>query len=449
MNTVDNVIWSEGMFLRPQHFQQHDRYIEAQLTARAISATHYFWGFNELAIDRSTLAQGRFALKQASGFFKDGTHFKVDSGTGLEELVIPTDISGELVGLAIPSRQASVQQVAFDEGQDLLARYKAMEVEVTDTSDISLGEVTLQLGRLQLRLMLERDIDSNYEFLPVARIRGWDNKNAVTLDENYIPPTLNLNELKNALYDHVVKISDILNEQSKRIANRLAHRSIQGASSSSINLFMMLSVINRYYAYFYHLRHSNFHHPEKLFCQLQMLLNEMAVFLFDSRSLEKLEHYNHDDLQLCFDPLMSQLTRALNIVLEDPYVVIELVDKGRGVQMAQVNDLNLMTSADFILGVSADMPLDNLRKRFPSHIKLGPAERIRDLVQLQLPGVHLLSLDQIPPQLPYHSGYVYFALEQSGELWQQFARSGNLALHLAGEFTGLEMEFWAVRRSKE
>ncbi|MDK6203884.1 type VI secretion system baseplate subunit TssK, partial [Oligella urethralis] len=45
----------------------------------------------------------------------------------------------------------------------------------------------------------------------------------------------------------------------------------------------------------------------------------------------------------------------------------------------------------------------------------------------------------------YHSGYVYFAFQQSGDLWQQFARSGVLALHLAGEFPGLEMEFWAVR----
>ena len=29
MSWKNKVVWSEGLFLRPQHFQQHDRYIEA------------------------------------------------------------------------------------------------------------------------------------------------------------------------------------------------------------------------------------------------------------------------------------------------------------------------------------------------------------------------------------------------------------------------------------
>ncbi|MCP6146127.1 hypothetical protein, partial [Pseudomonas aeruginosa] len=27
MSWNNRVVWSEGMFLRPQHFQQHDRYL--------------------------------------------------------------------------------------------------------------------------------------------------------------------------------------------------------------------------------------------------------------------------------------------------------------------------------------------------------------------------------------------------------------------------------------
>ena len=31
------------------------------------------------------------------------------------------------------------------------------------------------------------------------------------------------------------------------------------------------------------------------------------------------------------------------------------------------------------------------------------------------------------------------------ELWQQLNQSGGLAMHISGEFPGLELEFWAVR----
>jgi type VI secretion system protein ImpJ len=76
---------------------------------------------------------------------------------------------------------------------------------------------------------------------------------------------------------------------------------------------------------------------------------------------------------------------------------------------------------------------------------VAPVNNIRDLVQLQLPGIGLRSMPAAPRQLPYHAGYTYFELENSGELWKQMSKSSAFALHLAGEFPGLNMEFWAIR----
>ena len=40
MSWDNKVVWSEGMFLRPQHFQQHDRYLENyRFATRAWNAT--------------------------------------------------------------------------------------------------------------------------------------------------------------------------------------------------------------------------------------------------------------------------------------------------------------------------------------------------------------------------------------------------------------------------
>lgn len=98
------------------------------------------------------------------------------------------------------------------------------------------------------------------------------------------------------------------------------------------------------------------------------------------------------------------------------------------------------------LAVNAHMPAEQLRTRFPAQSKLGPPERLRDLVNLQLPGIVLRSLPTAPRQLPFHAGFHYFELDRGGELWKQLERSGSLALHVAGEFPALELELWAIRQ---
>nr|MBP7660224.1 type VI secretion system baseplate subunit TssK [Burkholderiaceae bacterium] len=82
---------------------------------------------------------------------------------------------------------------------------------------------------------------------------------------------------------------------------------------------------------------------------------------------------------------------------------------------------------------------------FPTQVKIGPVEKIRDLVNLQLPGVSLRSLPVAPREIRYHAGFNYFELDTSHELWRQLAQSGGLALHLSGEFPAIEFEFWAIR----
>jgi type VI secretion system protein ImpJ len=100
----------------------------------------------------------------------------------------------------------------------------------------------------------------------------------------------------------------------------------------------------------------------------------------------------------------------------------------------------------FVLAVNAQIPSEALRLRFPAQVKIGPAERIRDLVNLQLPGVAVKAMPVAPRQIPYHAGFSYFELETRGsELWRQLERSAGLAMHVSGDFPGLELEFWAIR----
>ena len=65
MSWDNRIIWSEGTFLQPQHFQQHDRHLETLLEQRTRALRPHGYGFLELAIDESLLELGKLAI--ASG----------------------------------------------------------------------------------------------------------------------------------------------------------------------------------------------------------------------------------------------------------------------------------------------------------------------------------------------------------------------------------------------
>ena len=136
----------------------------------------------------------------------------------------------------------------------------------------------------------------------------------------------------------------------------------------------------------------------------------------------------------------------LSAAIDSNAIQIDLIDRKHGVRTAVITDLALVRSASFVLAVNARVPAEQLRQHFPAQTKIGPVDRIKDLVNLQLPGITLRPLPVAPRQLPFHAGYYYFELDRNGELWSQLEHNGSMAMHIAGEFPGLELEFWAIRR---
>src|SRR5689334_5334035 len=103
MSWESKVIWSEGMFLQPQHFQQHERYLEKLIETRTRPSRSHGWGFLSLQFDEAALAMGKVALATASGIFPDGTPFDFPSTHAAPApLNIPANARDQLVLLAVP-----------------------------------------------------------------------------------------------------------------------------------------------------------------------------------------------------------------------------------------------------------------------------------------------------------------------------------------------------------
>src|SRR5260370_13172867 len=108
MSWYTKVAWSEGLFLRPHHLQQNDRYHEHLLESRVRTSTPYPWGFSELEIDRDLTQQSKFALRRAAGIMPDGTPFSIPAYSPLPSaIILPEAPAGHIVYLLIPIPSAS------------------------------------------------------------------------------------------------------------------------------------------------------------------------------------------------------------------------------------------------------------------------------------------------------------------------------------------------------
>lgn len=94
MATMKNkVIWQEGLFALPQHFQQQQRHCEYLLTRRLDALGDFFWGFTELSINTELLAQGKIMIDRAAGCMPDGTVFSIPDQDLLPEPFQPGTLS--------------------------------------------------------------------------------------------------------------------------------------------------------------------------------------------------------------------------------------------------------------------------------------------------------------------------------------------------------------------
>lgn len=75
MKQAHKVVWAEGMFLRPHHFQQSENYLEQYIRSWGMAHNEYYWGFTSLDIDENALRQGNIALNAATGILPDGSFF--------------------------------------------------------------------------------------------------------------------------------------------------------------------------------------------------------------------------------------------------------------------------------------------------------------------------------------------------------------------------------------
>lgn len=442
MNQHNKVIWHEGLFLQPQHLQQHDRFVEHLIDAKHTLLNKNLWGFTELKLDLSLLSVGKLGIASARGIFEDGTLFDIPNiDQSPTPYVIEEGLKNTTLYLALPLKQAGNVEVATPESERV-HRYDIINRNVVDHVADSQFESTLQLGSLACQILSEHDDLSAYTVLPITRISETRANHQITLDETFMTTWLNVHQCA-SIKQFITEVHDLLSHRAEMLAGRLMDT--QQASTAEIADFILLQLANRYEPLFHHYMHQNPLHPETLFKTLIQLLGEMSTYTNNQRRADEPPVYQHKNLFKTFQPIVTQLRHALSMVLEQNATAIALEERGHGLWVGQIHDKALIHSAQFVLAVYADLPLEHIRDNFGNQIKIAPVEHIRTLVSKALPGIPVNHIAVAPRQIPYHANFAYFAIATGHELWQMLDKSGGLALHVGGQLPGLKLQLWAIK----
>ncbi|MCH8479089.1 MAG: type VI secretion system baseplate subunit TssK [Wenzhouxiangella sp.] len=444
MSWKSRVIWSEGMFLRPQHFQQFDRYLQRFIDARDCLARPDVWGFDQIKLDEAALKTGKIALEIGGGVFPDGTPFSFPAeDESPPPLDVPENLKNSLVYLGIPLMKSG--RVEFDrpDGEQSLARYRSDLFETRDAVAGSNVVADIEIARINARFLLDGDDRSEYACIPMARIQERRADASVVIDPHFIPTMANC-QGHPVLVGYAKEILGLLKHRAEALAARVSQSGPGGVAE--IADFLLLLLVNSKIPLIHHYSQRNRLHPERLFETLIELAGELASFAGQEKMAATYPEYRHEALQESFHQVMLDLRNALSMVIEQTAVAINLVEKKYGIRVGRIPDRALVDDAVFVLAAKASLSGDQLRSQLPRQIKIGSVEVIRELVNKQVRGIGTSPLPVAPRQIPYHAGFSYFELDRTSQYWKDLKTSGGIALHVSGEYPDLEMELWAIRQ---
>jgi len=446
MSLSSRVVWSEGLFLRPHHFQQEARYYDRCLSS-LLSGFPYAWGFQTLEIDTDTLELGQIALQSAKGFMHDGSIFEAPKH---DMLPVPVQADKESHGLRVflclpPRRQDARESSASGVDTRRLTKTQSAPDLSTEQRQKNADIIVAPL-RPVLKIEKKPDVGiDGFVSIAIAKISDIASDGAVKLDPTFIPTVLMASGETN-LAGFISHTEGLLNGRALTLADRVSGDSPSGAAE--VSDYILLQTINRYLTKFRQFAASRKEHPLAVYRAATGLCSELAVHTQPERVVMEFPPYDHRNLTESFQPVMAEVRRSLSFIGDPTATKLPFVDRKFGIKVATVADATLFTHAQLVLSVGASMSGEDIRRRFPREVKIGGLDVISDLVNIQLPGVRLNSLPQAPRQVPFQSDKVYFQLERKGEYWSSIVDSKALALHVGGDFPDLELTLWAIREAR-
>ena len=371
---------------------------------------------------------------------QDGTPFSVPGSSPLPTpIAVDEKAVGMPVWLVMPMGQPNTREID-EEKSEGGSRYVIRQEVLIDSSARMQVEEEIDVATPRLSLEIRKTPKPGFFNLLCARIVEVTDK-SIVFDEKVAPPvlTLSAHATVSGWLDRVMGWVETKLEELARFAS-----DPRSAGTMQSVDFFILQMLNRQLPVLYHLRHSKYVHPERLYVTLLGLAGELATYSTKERRLKSYQAYDHDNLDGTFAPVLIDIQRFLSVDISRA-IRLEIVERAANAFMAMVTDRNLFRGSTFVLEVAAKRPLTEIQQQFPALFKVGPNTRMDEIVHAHLPGIPLIHVPTPPAQIRAISTHVYFVFDRMSPLWPEFSTASGIGMHFSGDWPGLELTLWAIK----
>ena len=436
MRSPQRVIWSEGMFLSPQHLQSLDRFHEALLAVRLGAVAPWAWGAAELQIDPAALAAGQLRVQRFAGVLPGGLW--VGFGEGDPEAppsrplaeAFPPSARTLDVWLGVPRERDGIVSAAPPGGEGPPARFTLAHRPVHDAMQPG-APVSVPFGAPAARILLGAESREDHDAIKIAEVSR--TAAGLALVEGYLPPMLRL--------DATARLPELLRDLVGRLVAR--HRDLAAArrqreagagelTGADVSKTAQLLVLGGAIPTLAHIADAVSSSPRELYLALSPLVGQLATFTLgvDVAALPK---FVPEDLRATFEPLFGAVNAYLGSQGQARYTRIPLEARGF-LHVAKALDDKLLKNVRLVLAVKGDVPEVHVAEQLPRLCKIAAQAEVQGLVQAAAPGIPLQVLHRPPPEIPLRAGTVYFELCQGDSLWKTVVSERSLAFHLPPPF---------------
>ncbi|WP_426197398.1 type VI secretion system baseplate subunit TssK [Massilia sp. DWR3-1-1] len=449
MSLPSKILWGEGQLVAHHQFQQQDHYHEDRLQRAVAAVRPHLWGVNdEVRWNTEQLLNNLLSAQSMSCIFQDGTFYEAPNADPLPPVVnlsnLPLTVQVFTFYAALPTLNKHGGNLANMSGAHNGARYAANE-QVTRDLFTDAGQTDVFYLNNTVRLMERNEARDGYYSFPVIRLRrlvggGFEE------DKTFIPPRVYLRE-SSTLHIQLKSLLGTLESKMRELYSRhwQTNRDTVEVHGGDLSSFWLLNTISTVSASLTHCANYARHHPENLFDRLMSFAGGLMTFS-TKYALGDLPTYQHEDPAAGFARLDAIIRDLIDTLISSRYFKIALIppEEGKSIHRAQLDPSMDNSKTALYLAINADMPALELVAAVPRLIKVAAPDDLEKMIAMSLPGLNLVHMAQVPPEVPVRPSTYYFLIENKGTLYEDMLKVQKLAIHVLGGINGLKIEAFGV-----
>ncbi|HEU0124116.1 MAG TPA: type VI secretion system baseplate subunit TssK [Bryobacteraceae bacterium] len=451
MKQLSRVVWSEGMYLGPHHFQVQGRYFEDSIRFATSSLWFEPWGLAGCELDSEALINGTISVLHARGIFPDGLPFHMPQHDPLPPTrniadEFPMTRDRVTVFLTIPARRENgVNCVPKEEAGPTPVRFLAEQQMLFDETT-GRDEKAVRLGRKNIQIALDLDNPDPAASVAIARVMR-DGSGNFVFDPSFVPPCVQVAASERVL-SILQRLIDILDDKSRSLGRgKSGSASLWSEySTAEIATFWMLHSVNSALAPLRHHLRVKRGHPEELYSELARLAGALCTFSVDHHP-SKIPLYKHRELDKTFEELDSLIRFLLETMVPTQYIQIPLEKSAEYFFNGAITDQRVLNPSKWILSIRSPAIEPDVIRKTPQLAKLCSTAFVPKLVERALPGLPLIHMPVPPSAIRSRVDAQYFTVTCKGPCWESVSQTRQIGLYIPGDIPDPKPELYVILES--